>query len=97
MRIIKPSVEILEQGPGLEGIYKQIERCGRVCYKSEDKITDDSAEKSLCQGRGAKHAAADGPCRLAEDGHLRGVAAEVCDIALYPLQGVNLIQQAIVA
>lgn len=28
----------------LQGIYKQIERAGRVCYKSEDKITGDSAE-----------------------------------------------------
>lgn len=28
----------------LQGIYKQIERAGRVCYKSEDKITEDSAE-----------------------------------------------------
>lgn len=44
MRIIKPSVEILEQGPGLEGIYKQIERCGRVCYKSEDKIAEGTAK-----------------------------------------------------
>lgn len=26
---------------------KKIELCGRVCYKSEDKITDDSAEKFI--------------------------------------------------
>lgn len=44
MKLIKPSFEIWEQEPGLEGIYKQIERCGRVCYKSEDKITEDSAK-----------------------------------------------------
>lgn len=44
MRIIKPSFEIWDQGEGLEGIYKQIERAGRVCYKSEDKITEDSAK-----------------------------------------------------
>ena len=25
MRLVKPSFEILEQGPGLQGIYKQIE------------------------------------------------------------------------
>lgn len=44
MRLINPSFEILEQGPGLQGIYKQIELAGRTCYKSLDKITDDSAE-----------------------------------------------------
>jgi Predicted alternative thymidylate synthase len=35
MRLIKPSFEILEQGPGLEGIYEQIELAGRTCYKSK--------------------------------------------------------------
>lgn len=45
MRLIKPSFEILEQEPGLEGIYKQIEIAGRTCYKSEDKITEKSALK----------------------------------------------------
>lgn len=44
MRLVKPSFEILEQGPGLQGIYKQIELAGRTCYKSLDKITEDSAE-----------------------------------------------------
>ena len=44
MRLIKPSYEIWQQPSGLEGIYKQIERAGRVCYKSEDKITEDSAK-----------------------------------------------------
>lgn len=44
MKLIKPSFEIREQPPGLEGVYKQIEGVGRVCYKSEDKITEDSAK-----------------------------------------------------
>lgn len=45
MKLIKPSFEILEQEPGLDGIYKAIERAGRTCYKSEDKITEDSAKE----------------------------------------------------
>ena len=46
MKLIKQSFEILEQKDfSLIGIKKFIERCGRVCYKSEDKITDDSYEK----------------------------------------------------
>lgn len=44
MKLIKPNVEIIEQQPGLEGMYKQIELAGRTCYKSEDKITEDSAK-----------------------------------------------------
>lgn len=43
MKLIKPNFEIWDQQEGLEGVYKQIERAGRVCYKSEDKITDTSA------------------------------------------------------
>lgn len=41
MKLIKPSFQIIPQ----EDLFKHIELCGRVCYKSEDKITDDSAEK----------------------------------------------------
>ena len=46
MKLIKQSFEILEQKDfSLVGIKKFIERCGRVCYKSEDRITEDSYEK----------------------------------------------------
>lgn len=44
MKLCKPSFDIWEQPAGLQGVYKQIERVGRVCYKSEDKITEDSAK-----------------------------------------------------
>ena len=44
MKLIKPSFQILEQGPGIHGIYKQIELAGRTCYKSLDRITEDSAK-----------------------------------------------------
>lgn len=40
MKLIEPSVKLIKQEPGVEGIYKQIERAGRICYKSEDKIVD---------------------------------------------------------
>jgi thymidylate synthase (FAD) len=45
MRLITSSFEILEQTPGIQGVKKQIERAGRTCYKSEDKITDTSCEE----------------------------------------------------
>lgn len=44
MRIVKASTEILTPIDG-ESILKSIEQAGRVCYKSEDKITDNSARK----------------------------------------------------
>lgn len=57
MKLIKPSFEIWEQPSGLEGVYKQIERAGRICYKSEDKITEDSAksfvDRMIKSGHGA--------------------------------------------
>lgn len=43
MRIIEPEVEIMDDVNGNE-ILKKIERAGRVCYKSEDKITSESAK-----------------------------------------------------
>lgn len=45
MRLIESKVEYIPQGEGLDGIYEQIEKCGRTCYKSEDKITKGSAQK----------------------------------------------------
>ena len=44
MRLINSGLEILEQQPGLDGMYKIIEQAGRTCYRSEDKITPDSAK-----------------------------------------------------
>lgn len=44
MKLIKPYFEILEQNPGIEGVYRQIELAGRTCYRSEDRITEDSAK-----------------------------------------------------
>lgn len=55
MRLIKPSFEIIEQQHGLEGIYKIIEQAGRTCYKSCDKITEDSAKEFVNRIIGNKH------------------------------------------
>ncbi len=41
MRIIPADVSLIEQMPALQ----HIERCGRVCYKSEGKIEEGSAEQ----------------------------------------------------
>lgn len=46
MKEIRPSFEIMDDIDGAE-ILQKLERCGRVCYKSEDKITEGSAEKFI--------------------------------------------------
>lgn len=57
MKLIKQSFEILEQEDfTLVGIKKFIERCGRVCYKSEDKITDTSYERFVRMLENRDHA-----------------------------------------
>ena len=43
MKIISPDFEVLSLVDG-RAILHNIERCGRVCYKSEDKITETSAQ-----------------------------------------------------
>lgn len=47
MKLIKQSVEIWKQPEGEIGIYKQAERAARLCYKSCDKITEDSYKKFI--------------------------------------------------
>lgn len=46
MKIIKPYVEFITPVDG-NAILKRLEECGRVCYKSEGRITDGSAETFL--------------------------------------------------
>ena len=46
MQIIEPSVQLEDEINGTE-IIKKIERIGRVCYKSENNITEDSAERFI--------------------------------------------------
>ncbi len=46
MKIIQPNVTLIN-APNREALYKQLELAGRTCYKSEDKITEESAEKFI--------------------------------------------------
>ena len=47
MKLINQSAEIWEQPEGEIGIYKQVERAARLCYKSEDKTTEDSYQRFM--------------------------------------------------
>lgn len=57
MKINQPSFEIWEQQPGTDGVYRQVERCGRVCYKSENHQTTDSARPFVERMIASKHTA----------------------------------------
>ena len=46
MNIIRPSVEIIDMDD-YDKIIKKIEKIGRVCYKSEANISDESAERFI--------------------------------------------------
>lgn len=52
MKVISPSAQILAHTPDLE---KVIELAGRVCYKSEDKITEDSAKVFVSKIKSLNH------------------------------------------
>lgn len=47
MKLIESSVQIIEE----KDPYKMIELAGRTCYKSEDKITENSAKWSYVRTR----------------------------------------------
>jgi len=54
LRIIPPSFEIMAMPDGVE-ILRGIELAGRTCYKSEDKIAQDSAAKFVAMILGSGH------------------------------------------
>lgn len=45
MKLINPTVNYIPQLKDIDGMFRHIELCGRTCYKSEDKITEDSAQQ----------------------------------------------------
>lgn len=53
MKIVKPEAHVISRS----GVtpYQFIERIGRTCYKSLDKITEDSAVKFVCGLKNSKH------------------------------------------
>lgn len=57
MKFVKANFEILPIPDPYDkmAVYQHLERVGRVCYKSEDKITDDSCLKFLTNIKNRKH------------------------------------------
>lgn len=57
MKLIESKAELILQQEGLEGVYKQIEFCGRTCYKSENLIQEGSAKAFVERMINSKHTA----------------------------------------
>ena len=79
MRIMTPCVKLFPTPIGTYQLLQHIERAGRVCYKSEDKITEDSAEKFVS--------------KLIRNGHTS--VLEHGNMILWPSKGTVLWIQAI--
>ena len=47
MNFVTPTAELAVQQPGVVGMLKFCEMVGRVCFHTEDKITEDSYKKFL--------------------------------------------------
>ena len=80
MRLIKPSVEIIKQEEyDLNHIFKFIELAGRTCYKSEDKITENSSKEFVDRMIKSGH------CAMLEHGtvHLTIPSVNMSDMVIY--------------
>lgn len=74
MKIIETSFEILDEIDGNE-ILKSIERIGRVCYKSENKINTESAKNFIA--------------RIIESGHESVIEHEKLSVKIICDRGVS--------
>lgn len=93
MKIIEPSFEIAVTPDSTDrmNILKHIERIARTCYKSEDKITDDSCIKMINNLKSRKHWA-----MLEHYNFVFSVSYEIykmiSNIDLYDIRNVDLLQ-----
>ena len=71
MKLIKANFNIIEQGPSIDGIYKIIEQAGRVCYKSEDKISENTYKEFVDRMIASKHCYTGSTEILTEKGWIR--------------------------
>lgn len=55
MNIIKPDAVLIQQPNNTKELYQFIEKIGRTCYKSENNITEDSAERFVSRLAKNKH------------------------------------------
>lgn len=77
MKLIEPAVSLIEES----NPYRKVEKIGRICYKSEDKITDTSYVKFFQMLKNNKHFA------MLEHGWITyKIDAEYASMTLYCLE-----------
>lgn len=84
MKFRTPAVSLIRQENGYSGMLKHIELCGRVSYKSEERITEDSYQKfidMLCT-KGHKSPLEHGTVYLTIPKQIEGFVEE-CDVVLH--------------
>lgn len=47
MKYLEDKVDFIEQEPGIEGMFKMMEKAARICYKTENLIKDGSAHRII--------------------------------------------------
>jgi len=74
--VIEPGFELISP---LKGLIELVERAGRVCYKSEDRITNGSKEAQELHGEGvSSYATAEGKCVIVpKKGSVKNVVDEI--------------------
>ncbi len=99
MRIIEPTVAYVGGNVNLFNRAKHVELCGRVCYKSENRITEDSAERFISSIIKRGHEAVLEHARITldlsrEDHHdvyslIRTVCEDMCSRGINPFMTVT--------
>lgn len=74
MKLVKPSFEIVGMKP-IQIIYCNIEKYGRTCYKSKDKITANSARKFVA--------------KIVKKGHLSVIEHESITVKFHNDRGIS--------
>ena len=83
--------------PGLDRPVQQTEGVRRPLRRRRGTLADRAAEQSFCQRRGAERAYTCRACGFPREGDVVRVAAEGSDVLPHPLQGLDLVQQAVIA
>lgn len=57
MKLINSTFHIMEQNPGINGVFEMITKAGYTCYKTEKVITEDSAKNFVERMKNSGHGA----------------------------------------
>ena len=87
MKLIKPNFEIITQNPNNDGMLKHIELCGRVAWKSEERITNNSHIKFVDMLKGLNHCYVEGTELLTKQGWVKFDNYNKEEVAVVNLDG----------